>query len=407
MGRVLIVDNDRQLLRELETALRGAPGDWSVACVRTVAEAFDRLEAQSFDVVAAKVGAPGFDADAFLDDVAARHPRAIRYLLSEACGRGMLALAGSTSHQQLAKPLQASAVFARLDRTLRLGEVLADPALRVLVSRLRSVPSPPPVYLAMMNELRRDEASLLKIGELVARDAGMSAKILQLVNSPFFGLRMRVCEPSHATQLLGLETIRALVLSTHVFEQLDVRTLTRFRIGKIWRHSLAAASYARIVARAQGGAPEAAGEAFTAALLHDIGKLVLAGSLHDDYGVVVDQADADGVATWLVEREMLGATHADVGAYLLALWGLPDPIVEAVAWHHHPGRCGAPAGGPLTAVHAGDAIEHRLHPADSAGGAMEPDADYLARLQLTTAFPVWAAACRESEPAPARLAGSS
>jgi putative nucleotidyltransferase with HDIG domain len=401
VGRVLIVDNDRRLLEELEAALRVAPGEWSVVCVKTAAEGFERLAAQPFDVVAAKIGVPDLDAGAFLDDVAGRQPRVIRFLLSDTFGRAMLELAGSTSHQHLAKPLQASAVFARLDRTLRLGAILTDPILQSLVSRLKSVPSPPPIYLSMMNELRRDEASPQKVGELVARDGGMSAKILQLVNSPFFGLRMRVAEPAHAVQLLGLETIRALVLSTHVFEQLDLRTVTRFRIGKVWRHSLASASCARIVARALGLSADEAAEAFTAALLHDIGKLVLAGSLSDDYGVVVDQADADHAAAWTVERDMLGATHADVGAYLLGLWGLPDPIVEAVAWHHRPSQCAAQAVCPLTAVHAADAIEHRLHPCDAAGGTMEPDADYLTGLELTAAFPAWTAACLESEPAPA------
>jgi putative nucleotidyltransferase with HDIG domain len=400
MGRVLIVDNDRRLLQELESALRAAPGDWSVVCVKTAAEAAERLASQTFDVVAAKVGLPGFDAGGFLDGVAGRQPRAIRFLLSDTCGRGVLELAGSTSHQHLATPLRASAVFARLDRTLRLGEILDDPTLQALVSRLRSVPSPPPIYLAIMNELRRDEASSRKVGELVARDAGMSAKVLQLVNSPFFGLRMGVAEPAHAVQLLGLETIRALVLSTHVFEQLDLRTVIRFRIGKVWRHSLATASCARVVARALGMPPDVSAEAFTAALLHDVGKLVLAGSLPDDYGVVVDQADSDHLATWVVEREMLGATHADVGAYLLALWGLPDGIVEAVAWHHRPSECGAPAGSPLTAVHAADVIEHRLHPGDTAGGTTDPDADYLGRLELTAVFATWADACRDLDPSP-------
>lgn len=398
MARVLIIDNDRRLLGDLEAGLREAPGDWAVACVNTTSKAFDRLSAQPYDVVAARLGLPALDAAAFLDQVASIQPRAIRFLISESSGHEMLERTGGTCHQHLARPLQAKVVFARLGRTLRLGDILSDPLLQGLVSRLRAVPSPPPIYLAIMNELRSKYSSTLKVGALVARDAGMSAKILQLVNSPFFGLRMRIGDPAHAVQLLGLETVRALVLSTHVFEQLDLRTLTRFRIGRVWRHSLAAASCARVVAREQRVAPEVAAEAVTAALLHDIGKLVLAGSLPDDYGVVLDEAAADGAASWVTEREMLGATHADVGAYLLGLWGLPESIVEAVAWHHRPRQSGAPASSPLTAVHAADAIEHSLHPADAEGGATGPDTDFLSDCNLATAFPGWTAACRELEP---------
>jgi putative nucleotidyltransferase with HDIG domain len=401
---MLILDDDRRLIRELETALRAAPGDWSVACVKTPAEAHETLGAHAFDVVAAKVGVSAFDATAFLDEVAAAHPRAIRFLLSDAHGRVMLEQANSTSHQHLAKPLDVYSVFGRLDRTLRLGRILTDPTLRGLILRLRAVPSPPPLYVAIVNELRRDEASVRKVGDLVSQDVGMAAKILQLVNSPFFGLRMRVGDPAHAVQLLGLETVRALVLSVHVFQQLDPRAISRFRIGKVWRHSLAAAVCARIVAREQGVPENMAAEAYTAALLHDIGKLVLAASLPDDYAVVLEVAEADGTATWVMELEMLGATHADVGAYLLGLWGLPEPIVEAVAWHHRPGQSGAPSFSAVTTVHAADAIEHCLHPGDAVGGSTEPDADFLTASALNSVFPAWTAACRAGSPSPRSIA---
>ena len=140
---------------------------------------------------------------------------------------------------------------------------------------------------------------------------------------------------------------------------------------------------------------ESAAEAFTAALLHDVGKLVLARSIPDDYADVVAQAEADQVPTWMAERDMLGTTHADVAAYLLSLWGLPTSIVEAVAWHHRPSDRPVRAFGPLGAVHAANVIQHQAHPGDVIGHPSSRDETYLTRLDVPDRFPSWSAACLE------------
>ncbi len=394
--RVLFVDNDRHFLGELELAFRSAPGAWSIVLAMSVAEATDQLSRGAFNVVVADAGMRGAGGTPFLDIVADRQPVAVRFLLSNQ--HGLQALGRNDSaHQHLAKPLHAGAVFDRLVQTLKLGQRLSDPSLKSVVSRLKSVPSLPPVFMAIMTELRNEEASARKVGELVAKDGGMAAKILQLVNSPFFGFRMRVAEPSQAVQLLGLETVRGLVLSMHVFEQIDLRTVSRFRLWKVWRHSLATAGFARVIAERQHAGADEVGETFTAALLHDLGKLILAGSLPDDYGVIVEQAEADKTPTWVIERDMIGTTHADVGAYLLGLWGLPPAIVEAVAWHHRPSESDSESLCPLGAVHAANVIEHRLHGADTIAAASEYDEAYLDRHQARSELASWDAACAQAD----------
>jgi putative nucleotidyltransferase with HDIG domain len=391
VARVLFVDTDRHLLRELEGALRSTQGDWSAVSAPSAEDACDQLSRGAFDAVVADAGIVSADGVPLLDIVAERQPSAVRLLLSSAHQLRM-PLGGDAAHQHLVKPLQASAVFARLAQTLRLGQLLSDVSLKVVVSRLRSVPSLPPVYMAMMAELRKEDASARKVGELMAKDGGMTAKVLQLVNSPYFGFRMAVTDPTQAVQLLGLETIRGLVLSAHVFEQLDLRTVTRFRLGRIWRHSLATAAAGRVIAESQHGSAEVMGETITAALLHDIGKLVLAGSLPDDYGVIVEQAEADNTPTWVVERDMVGTSHAEIGAYLLGLWGIPSSIVEAVAWHHRPSNCPSEEFAPLGAVHAANVISHRLHQADIIAGPSQLDDEYLERFHLSERLPAWTAA---------------
>lgn len=393
MRRVLVADNDRQLPGELEAALRAAPGEWDVVWAMSTREALQQLSKTAFDVVLASLSGPGIDGVALLDEVAVRQSAAVRFLLGHPAEARALLRGGAAAHQYLLKPLQADDLFGRLARTLRLGDLLSDTALQALVSRFRSLPSPPAVYLAVVAELRKEDASPRKVGELVARDAGIAAKILQLVNSPLLGLRMRVADPVQAVQFLGIDTVRALVLSSHVFEQIDVKTAARFQLTRAWRHAVAAGGCARTVAEAEGAAPEEASEAFTAALLHDVGKLLLVRALPNDYADVLDQAAADTVPAWVAERDLLGTTHAEIGAYLLSLWGLPHAVVEAVAWHHRPAESLATAFGALGAVHVGNVIAHRVHPGDTAGVPSDLDAGYLERLQVSGRLPAWSAGC--------------
>jgi HD-like signal output (HDOD) protein len=392
-SRVLFVDPDRSLLGDIEPALRASGGEWAAVYVRTRAEAFDQLETSRFDAVVAAADVTGAPRRTFLDEVADRHPMAARFLLARHGGRDLLLAADGAAHQHLSRPFESADLFARLNQTILLHRLLTDPGLKAVVARLKAVPSPAPIYLALMSELRKDHASARKAGELVAQDAGMAAKILQLVNSPFFGLRMPVCDPAHAVRLLGLDTLRALVLSAKVFEQLDPRVAHRFHLHRVWRHSMASAGFAKLVAYLQDASAESTGEAFSAALLHDIGKLVLAASLPEDYKVVIEQAEAEGVPLWMAERDLLQTTHAEVGAYLLGLWGVPGPIVDAVANHHVPSRDAGAGYFPLSAVHVANVIDHQAHPADVTGAAASVDAEYVERFQIGGQIPVWTSSC--------------
>lgn len=392
---VLLVHHDPDTLKELEQELLATAGDWIVTSASTPADALARVTTGTFDVVVADVRARGLANVGFLDQVAVRQPKAVRLLLSGG-GRGIVMRAGGAAHQHVETALDSRAAFARLAQTLALGDLLTDTGLKALVSQLRAVPSLPTVYLAIMAELRKEEPSGQRVGELVSKDPGMSAKILQLVNSPLFYLTMPATEPAHAVNLLGLETVRALVLSLHIFEQLDNKLVTRFRLGKVWRHSLVTSAYARLIARLQESPYEVIAETFTAALMHDIGTLVLASSLPKEFGEALAVAERDNLPLWKAERAVFGCSHAEVGGYLLAVWGLPDSIIEAVAFHHQPSACPSTQFCPLIAIHVANTIEHEAHPADIIGQPAVLDDEYLQRLTLSWRLPAWRAACVDS-----------
>jgi HD-like signal output (HDOD) protein len=186
--------------------------------------------------------------------------------------------------------------------------------------------------------------------------------------------------------------VRTLMLSAEIVSQLDDRAMKRFRVSGMWQHSLAVSRFVRVIARSERLDDDSTGHAVTAAMLHDAGRLVLASCLPDEYGTVVDRAARDAEPLAQVEQDVMGCTHAEVGAYLLGLWGLPDPVTVAVAWHHRPAGSGANTLGPLALVHAADTIASELLP-ERDEVVMPPDLEFLASLSTNGNYEEWKLAC--------------
>ena len=230
---------------------------------------------------------------------------------------------------------------------------------------------------------------------MVAQDPVLSAKLLQVVNSAVFGLQMQVVSASEAVMYLGMETTKALVLLAHTFSYFDKVRTAEFSVEKLWKHSVASGKLAEQIARAEGCDAEVTGQAFTGGMLHDIGKLLLAANMPEEFKKALTKAREEQLYLWDAESSVLGASHGELGACLLSIWGLPMPIVEAVALHHYPVRFLSKQFCPLTAVHVANALEHELQAEKQGGVCAVADANYLAELGLEERLEVWRDLCRE------------
>jgi HD-like signal output (HDOD) protein len=407
--RILFVDDEPKVLEGLQRLLRPMRHQWEMAFVGGGAEALAALAARPFDVVVSDMRMPGMNGAQLLDEVMRRYPQMVRIILSGYSDQELILKSVGSTHQYLSKPCDAESLKLTVGRACALRDLLADEKLQLLVSRMRSLPSLPSLYFELVTELQSPEASIKKVGEIIARDLGMTAKILQIVNSAFFGIRRHVSSPTEASAFLGLNTVITLVLSIQVFSQFDQDQLPGFSPTSLWSHSMRVGALAKRITQAQGQGQQMAEEAFTAGLLHDAGKLVLAANLPQAYSQMLAQAPAEpreGFQLFCLppdeaERQVFGATHAEIGAYLLGLWGLPDPIVEAVAFHHNPRQCLGQAFSPLTAVHVANALEQESHGAEPEEGASlregfqlsRLDLDYLAALGLGERLPAWREIC--------------
>jgi putative nucleotidyltransferase with HDIG domain len=221
----------------------------------------------------------------------------------------------------------------------------------------------------------------------------MVAKILQLVNSAFFGMYSRITTPEQAIMVLGLRTIHSLVLTTGVFSQFNRGSATIFKVDAIVQHSLQTAIMAKEIAMFEGCSPMVVDGAFTSGLLHDIGKLVLAANLPERYEPAWAESQSSHIPLWQAERNVFGVCHAEIGAYLMTLWGLPDAIVEAIAFHHYPSRCPNQQFGPVAAVHIANALCLR----SSASEPLQADKEYIEIMGLSDHVKDWEALARRAE----------
>jgi HD-like signal output (HDOD) protein/ActR/RegA family two-component response regulator len=353
--KLLFVDDDKHVLDAFRRLFGTMRDNWDMEFVTSGEDALQRLDDQPFDVLITDMRMPGIDGAQLLKETKRRYPHLIRLVLSGHADQEQALRCIGVTHQFLDKPCDAGLLRSRVNGALALRDLLRDEALQRLLSEVESVPSLPEAYQEIMEELQSDEPSINQVGKIIAKDVGMTAKVLQLVNSAFFGLRGRVSNPEQAVKLVGLNTITSLVLMINVFSQVTREKLGGFDLAKLWQHSLATGLLSKEIARRECQDRVTVDDAYTAGLLHAIGMLILA-ELRKDYSSIIRSAETQRVALWEVEKSVIGATSSQVGAYLMALWGLPHAVVEAVAWHKHPSSCPNPEFCPLTTVHVANAL---------------------------------------------------
>lgn len=206
--------------------------------------------------------------------------------------------------------------------------------LKQLVARVPGLPTLP-VIVERLNEMMLNPRTTAKeVGRLISSDPALSAKILKIVNSSFYGFPSRITTVTHAIVILGFNTVKSVVLSSTVFDVFKGKGDVAFRREAFWRHSVGTGAACRVIAREVGFS--ALEDFFIAGLLHDVGKIILDQYLHDDFVRILDVVKNEDCLFLEAEREVLGVTHADIGGWLFQNWRLSKGLVQAVAHHHNP-----------------------------------------------------------------------
>ncbi|MBN1290662.1 MAG: HDOD domain-containing protein [Candidatus Latescibacteria bacterium] len=395
MKKILFVDDEPNILQALKRSLRNMRVEWDMDFAISGDKALEILAQERFDVIVTDMRMPGMNGLELLNAVRNKYPYIIRFVLSGHADKDFILRSVGPIHQYLTKPCDTDELKTMINKACSTNGLLIDSKLQELISQMETLPSLPLLYTKLMAELESPEASIKSVAKIISQDIGMSAKILQLVNSTFFGIRHHVASPEQAVSLLGMDIVSALVLSINVFEQFDSMTLEALSLSELWNHSRNVGMFAKKIAEYEKIDNKSKDYAFIAGLLHDIGKLILAVNIPETYKSVIE--DARKMQKSVIEGELknFGVTHEKIGGYLMGLWGFPQPVIEAIASHHSSDDIPSDTINPLTAVKYANIIEHKLFQDGKMSYHVKIDVSHLKEHGLDTKFPIWESVCQQ------------
>ncbi|MBW2482349.1 MAG: HDOD domain-containing protein [Deltaproteobacteria bacterium] len=391
--RILFVDDEPLVLKGLQRTLRKRRAEWDTVFAANGKEALEILDQQPMDVIVSDLKMPDMDGMQLLTKVRERHPHMVRIILSGNTEHEVTLRSVQYAHQNLTKPCDAEILKQTLAKLFALREILADESVKKIVSQIESLPSLPSIYSAIIEEMQSEDPSIKKISAIISKDLSMTAKILQVVNSVFFGLARKISSPQEAVVLLGLETIKALVLSVKIFSEFSQKNYSWFNVDDLFNHSMSVSANTKAIVKTEKLSGDLLNHSLMAGLLHDLGKLILLTNFPRPYKQVLTTARESGQNLWDMEYEAFGTSHAEIGAYLMGLWNLETPIIEAIAFHHRPANSMSENMGLLTAVHVGNAIDHNGQASANGDTGLVCDAHYLETVGVTDRLSEWCQVC--------------
>lgn len=352
--RILFVDDEPQILGGLKHRLHRQRKQWDMLFAESGAAALEILANEPVDVIVTDMRMPHMDGATLLKKVQEKYPSVVRIVLSGHAELETALRAVPVAHQFLNKPSEPGVIENVVERACNLQMLVTDDIVKQVVGKIEKLPSLPRVYSQLMAALSNENASTDDVARILKQDMAICAKTLQVVNSAFFRLPRSIGKIEEAVRYLGLNTVKHVALAVEVFNlgKGQSRPPPGFSMEALQQHSLLVGE----VAAGFFADKQAKEDAFVVGLLHDIGRLLIGVELSKHMAAIMLEMKTSNCSMTDAEDKVLGVTHAEIGGYLLGLWGLPYPIIEAVANHHAPRRVDSTEFGILAAVHIADAL---------------------------------------------------
>jgi putative nucleotidyltransferase with HDIG domain len=386
--RLMLVDDDPMVGRAIarNMMLKGPKFD-IINCTSTD-EALAALANSSVDVLITDLSMPQKDGSVLLKEVAARHPYVLRFALSGEAKPTVMMEASRLAHQYFSKPADSSLIKQAIVEMIAKLDEIQDPDVVKTLAKLEEMPSRQASLAEFLRLLTSPSSRVEEIVEGLKNDPALSARILKVANSPYFGRAGSIASLEDAVGLLGVDMITSMAATHKVFAAAPLAPGCHLNLDQLWEHCVHVSFLARRVGRYVGVPTETIREAATAALLHDIGKLVVAYARPMGFNTCLERAATERSPLWFAECAFFGNHHGDIGGCLLRLWGLPAGIVDAVSLHHTPHKGGEETANATTLVHIADALAHAEK---GDGTAVLLDKAHLAALKLNEDLAHWRA----------------
>ena len=354
--KILFVDDEVSVLEGLQNRLRRYRKEWKMFFLQSGQEALEFLDQTPCDVLVTDMRMPGMDGAELLEKVRDQHPEIIRLVLTGQTEKESMLKTLSIAHQILSKPCDAEKLKLAVEHAVNLQEKINNEQIREILGHIDALPALPKINLELATLVTSDNFNMDDVAHIMHKDPNMCARILQIVNSSFFGLNRNITDVSDAITYIGINTLRCIVLNVELFNHFQ--NLKKDEVSYLCHlqsHSFLTATLAKQMLSDS----DLGKVAYSSAILHDIGKLVLECFVPEIFKQIVSEAEEKEISLYQAEMNILSFSHAEMGAYLLTLWDLPHTIVNAVAFHHQPQLSGESSLGPVGAVHIADYFSHQ------------------------------------------------
>lgn len=387
---ILFVDDEENVLLGLKRMLRGRRNEWDMAFAGGGQEALEYQSENPAAVIVSDMRMPGMDGAALLSRVRELHPHTLRIILSGFADKEAILQTIGPSHRYLAKPCDADTLANAIESSLKLRAGLRDSEMQQALTRMTHVPTLPQIYADVLSELSAEFGSPEGLAEKIEKDIGLTAQLLKLTNSAYFSLPAKCVTVRQAINFLGFDNIRATILMAGVFEQFKtISPSLRRTVEVLTSRSLSIAVLAQQICRLEKQPGQIADQAYCAGILAHVGTLVLIANRPEDFTATMARIDRDHLEFLEAEKAAFGATHGQLGGYLLGLWGFNDAVIEAVVHHHQPSAYALKPAPVLTAVHVAQYLSKFGKAGAPATRIAGLDTDYLENGGLASRIAAW------------------
>ncbi len=393
---VLFVDDDKNILEGLKRKLYSKRSEWELAFKEGGLNAIEYMKTHPVDIIITDMRMPGVSGLDLLNHVNKVYPETIRIILSGHAEKTVVLQSIGLAHQYFSKPANTDDIIEAIYQIISVRKALKQPEMLKTFTQMRSIPCLPTIYHKIMDMLQSDDISMKSIGDLIMLDIGLSAKILQLINSSFFSVGKKIIDIYQAINLLGLDTLRDLILTIQIFDQVDHSNFLHFHLRELWKHSISTAKIAKWVANELGFSKEDCQSAFISGLLHDSGKLILANEFPVQYNEIILELKKEKGNWEDIEKKVFHVSHSDVIAYLTSIWGFSNSIVHSLLFHNRPQESQSKKVTILTCLYIADYIQrfiskNKMHELREFVNLIDPiiDMDYLKTIGFSKDINKW------------------
>lgn len=393
--RIIFVDDEEAIIRSYQRAFFDREDEWDMAFAFSAKEAIALMEKETFDVLVTDIRMPEMDGIELLKVVMKRWPEVIRIIVSGQFDEQVVLNSINLVQKYIFKPCEPKDIQDAVEACLVSVKDFDNENVKSNIGDINNLPSLPSIYEELVSLLRQPNVSVDEVGSTISRDISLTAKVIRLVNSAFFGLRRVITAPSEAVIYIGFETVKAIVLSSEVFGSMLAAGIPEDYLNNLWDHSFIVSCFSRAIAQYENLEDLIVDNSFASGVIHDVGRLVFLLKHKNRYMEMLERLNKDDrLDRCTLEKEVFSSTHAEIGAYLLRYWGLPHACIDPVLYHHNPINYMHADLDAVGIVHAADVIYYRLFRKKANGVAPVLCDSFFERLKIQSHISSWENVCR-------------